>query len=160
MVVLAAIGLFLLNNVILAAIVPSIPGGMATGITTIFVLALLALTTRVFGTVSIIYLISGLLGVFSQLPAGSQLELPGVFLLVFAGFTLDWVLYLNKYHIISLVIAYPLFSLLVNLFFMAYSYHVNHQPPAFDTTDFIFSLLLGYAGIILAHAIYRKWRTK
>jgi len=51
----ASVGLFLLNNILLGAIVPRLPGGSATGITTLFVITWLSLKLKQFGVIPVVF---------------------------------------------------------------------------------------------------------
>jgi len=82
----ATIGLFLLNNILLGAIVPRLPGGSATGITTMFVITLLSLKLKQFGVIPVVFFIYGLIGLPSHLIIDPLFILPEFRRMGFAGF--------------------------------------------------------------------------
>jgi len=153
----AAIALFVLNNILLGFIVPKLPGGSATGITSMFVVTWLSLTFRKFGHIPVIYLIYGLIGLPSHLAVGDKMYLVAILLLVLSALIYDWVLYLNHYRIPAYIFAYPLLVILVNSLYQFLNF-LNAGDWTFpDLKAFLLSFPFGYAGILLGYLLSGKF---
>lgn len=153
----AAIGLFVLNNILLGFIVPKLPGGSATGITSMLVITWLSLTLRKFGHIPVIYLIYGLIGLPSHLAVGDKMYLVAISLLVLSALIYDWVLYLKRYRIIAHIFAYPLFVILVNSSYQFLNFLNTGDWTFPDLKAFLLSFPFGYAGILLGYLLSRKF---
>lgn len=144
-----AIGLFFLNNILLGAIVPRLPGGSATGITTMFVITWLSLKLKQFGVIPIVFFIYGLIGLPSHLAVGDNAYFLAILFLVVSTLVFDLLLKLNKYKISSYFWAFPVLAILVKLSTLYFLFLNSGKWELPDLKDFGIDLLPGYAGIAI-----------
>lgn len=153
-------GLFLLNNILLGFIVPKLPGGSATGITTMFVITWLSLKLKQFGVIPVVFLIYGLIGLPSHLAVGDNAYVLAILLLVIPTLIYDWILHLKQYKFFAYLWVFPILVALVK-FSTQFLYFINSsnwQFPNFE--DYFMALLLGYTGIIAGYSVFKIQENK
>ena len=156
----AAASLFILNNIMLGFIIPRLPGGSSTGISSMFVLTLISLYFKRFGNIPIIYLFYGLFGLISHLLAGDSMYLLAILFLVLSALVYDLLLYFGKYHVLANLYALPVFIVIENIAMQVLGYigsgHWNF--PKMD--GFLMNLVYGFAGIGIAFIVHRIFERK
>jgi len=160
--VIVAFILFFVNNILLGSIVPRMPGGSATGITTMFAVTCLGLIVRQPGYIPLLFFVYGLIGLPSHLFIGDWLYLLIIFLMILCALIYDWILSMLKYSLKAHLVAFPLFFIMTQICSMGMSGSFNgkelHLNIEYNTI--VNSLLLGYSGIFLAYACSRTFRGK
>jgi hypothetical protein len=154
--VIVAFVLFFTNNILLGSIVPRMPGGSATGITTMFFITCLGLIVRQIGYIPLLFLIYGLIGLPSHLFIGDWLYLLIIFLMILCALIYDWILSMLKYSLKGHLTAFPLFFILTQICSMG----MSNSFLNIEYNIIVYSLLLGYSGILLAFACYRIFSGK
>jgi len=156
----STVGLFLLNNILLGAIVPRLPGGSAIGITTMFVITWLSLKLKQFGVIPVVFLIYSLIGLPSHLAAGDTSYFFAIVLLVGSAIVFDILLNIKQYQLSGYVLAFPLLALMIK-FSGQYLYFLDSGEWDFpNLQDLLFASLLGYTGIGIGYTIYQIQQTK
>jgi hypothetical protein len=149
-----AIGLFLVNNILLGAFVPRMPGGSDTGLTTMLAISWISLHLKKPGIIPFIYLIYGLIGLPSHLAVGDSYYFAGILLLVLSAAVFDILLYFGRYKIASYILIFPLFVASTK-FTTQYFFYLKSDEWAFpDLKDSLLSLLFGYGGIFFGYLIH------
>ena len=150
-----AVGLFLVNNILLGAFVPRLPGGSATGITTMLAISWIGFHFKRPGLIPLVYLIYGLFGLPSHFFAGDNYYFTGILLLVLPALVFDIFLYFGQYKIVSFIVIFPLFVVCVK-FSTQYFFYLKSGEWNFPAwKDGLLSLLFGYAGILFGFLIHR-----
>lgn len=160
--VIAAILLFLINNIFLGSIVPRMPGGSATGITTMFVITFLGLLVRQVGFIPLLYLIYGLIGLTSHLLKGDLLYLLIIILMVITALIYDWLLCLNGYRFKAQIFLFPVFFVMTQASSIGISFILKGEEAIynFQFNIIAIALLLGYLGIIIAFICFKIMGSK
>ena len=139
--------LFFVNNILLGAIVPRLPGGSATGITSMLAVTWLSVKLKQFGVVPALYFLYGLIGLPSHLYAGDTSYFLAILFLAIPAVIFDFFLNLKHYQPLHYLWAFPMFVILVkaSMQFLLFLESGIWTWP--DLKDFFMALLLGYAGI-------------
>jgi hypothetical protein len=111
--VAAGIVVFLLNNVMLARVVTRLPGGTALSVTIMAAVALVALATRRFGSITLIYGTYGLLGLVGHLGVDATTYVRHLPALLLAAAAFDVVVALGRYRWPALLVGVVPFGLIV-----------------------------------------------
>ncbi len=156
----AALALFILNNFILGAIVPRLPGGSATGITAAFIVTFSVLKTQRFGVISVIFSIYGLIGIPSHLATGDFYYLWIVLSLVVSALAFDVVVFFSKFQKWGLILGYLIFVFGLNFINAGLQFFIKNQHPMFDLKNTGLGLFLGFSGMLLAYLVHLKFRFK
>lgn len=152
-----AVGLFLVNNILLGAVVPRLPGGSATGVTTMLAIAWISLHLKKPGIIPFIFIVYGLIGLPSHLAMGDKYYFAGILLLVFPALIFDILLYFNQYSIVSYIFIFPLFVVCVK-FSTQYFFYVKSGEWAYPgLKDMFLSLLFGYVGLLMGFLIQKNF---
>jgi hypothetical protein len=161
-IIASAAALFVLNNLILGAVVPRLPGGSSNGITTMFVVTFVSLTIKRIDCIPLIYFIYALIGLPSHLFIGDWLYLVSILLLLVSAVIFNWLLNKLDYRITSYIIALPVFVIVLQAVNLIYLYFVNGQNPILhiDIYSVFLSLLMGYGGILTAFVFFNFMRSK
>jgi len=152
-----AVGLFTINNIFLGFLVPRLPGGSATGITSMLAITWLSLTLRRFGYIPVIYLIYGLIGLTSHMLVGDKMYLVVILLLTLSALIYDWVLSLKQYKITVYIFAFPLLVILVNASYQILNFLNTGDWTLPDFKGVFLSVPFGYAGILLGYLLSKKF---
>lgn len=158
-VIISALALFIVNNLLLGAVVPRLPGGSSCGVTTMFFVTFVSLILKRFGGIPILYLVYGCVGLPSHLLTGDWLYLAIVVLLILSSILFDWLLKIQRYRIRAYVLSFPVFAVLIQVIYVAHSHFINGYQINFSSSVYtvLMSLLLGYAGMILAFIFHRRF---
>jgi len=141
-IIATAVSLFVLNNIILGAIVTRLPGGSAAGITTMFAITLASLVSRKPWAAVITYAIYGLIGLPSHLWAGDWHYLASISLVVAAGLAFDLAVLVGKRKE---------WSYLAGLLLL--------DAVLYKTVPLL-ALLMGLAGMVLALLVCKKTKIR
>lgn len=150
----SAVVLFIVNNIFLSTFLSKMPGGSATGITTIYVISLVSLVIRKFKSVTMVYMVYGSIGILSHIMVGDWIYIPKVAIVIIIAAIFDFSLHESSYRITSFIFGFALFVFLLNLADYGFSYIIGNFAKPVDIKDIIISLACGYAGIICAFATY------
>lgn len=158
-IIISALALFIVNNFILGAVVPRLPGGSSNGITTMFFVTFVSLILKRFGGIPILYLVYGCVGLPSHLLAGDWFYLVIVLLLILSSVLFDWLLKIQRYRIKAYVLSFPVFAVLMQVIYVAHSHLISGYQINFSSSVYtvLMSLLLGYSGMILAFIFHRRF---
>lgn len=159
LVIISAVALFALNNLVLGAVVPRLPGGSSSGITTMFFVTLVSIIIKRLGGIPILYLVYGCIGLPSHLLAGDWNYIIVIFLLVLSSILFDCLLSIQSYSIKAYVLCLPAFVILMQMVYPVYIFIVDEHNFIFnpDAYTIIKSLLLAYSGMILAVIFYKQF---
>jgi hypothetical protein len=157
-VIIAAVVLFIINNIILGSIVPKLPGGSAFGITTMFTLVFVSLTVKKSGSVPIIYIVYGFIGAVSHLSVGDWMYVLFITALVLSAAGFAWFLNKFNYRLWTYFTGLPFFIIITRILNFAIIYFVKDQTAVPDTNiqTLALALLMGYSGIVLGYLVIMK----
>lgn len=134
--VLAGLGLFLVNNLLLARVLTRLPGGTALAITDLAAIALIV-SPRRFASATLIYATYAALAVLGHLGVNAVEELRYVPRLVGAAFLFDVVIALGRYRWQALAAAVLPLAAIISF--------TQRVPPS--APRFLAALALAYAGL-------------
>lgn len=148
----AAIALFILNNILLGTVVPRMPGGSASGITTMFVVTLVSLFTRRIESTPLVYLAYGLIGLPSHIAHGDWAYFTILLSLLIPATVFSLILHRLHYRPLAYFAAFPVHRLLIQGISSGLMYFFYGQNPIahMDALTFALSFLSGYGGITAA----------
>jgi hypothetical protein len=147
--VVAGVVVFLVNNVLLARVITRLPGGTAVAVTNMAAVALVVLSTRRFGTITLVYATYGLLGFLGHLGVDGLAYLARLPLLLTAALVFDAVVAIGRYRWPGLAVGALAFASCV--FWLMRSSHLPLQVLA--------ALALAYAGLglgVIAHVLLER----
>ena len=151
-----SIVLFIVNNIILGSVIPRLPGGSATGITTMFSVTFVSLVIKRIWCIPMVYFIYGSIGLISHLMVGDWLYLYAILAIILISAIYNWMIHRYDYNIVTYIVIFPVFMILLQYLYIAILHLAKNQDLAMniDLYSIFLSLLYGYGGIILAYISY------
>jgi hypothetical protein len=143
--VIGGVVLFMVNNFLLAPVVTRLPGGTTVSATNMIAVALVVLSTRRFGAITLIYATYGLLGFLGHLGVDARVHLARLPLLLTAALVFDSIAALGRYRWQALAIG--MLAFVLSVFFLVRS---SHRP-----LTVVAALALAYAGLAAGGLVHR-----
>jgi hypothetical protein len=135
------------------------PGGSASGITTMFTVTFVSLAIKRIWSMPMVYGIYGIIGLISHLLVGDWLYMPMILSVVMLSLFYNWIVHKYHYSIAAYLILLPLYVIILQYLNFIFFYLVNNQKAEFiiNPNSVFLSALFGCTGIILAYLCYFKW---
>ncbi|MDO8661539.1 MAG: MptD family putative ECF transporter S component [Candidatus Woesearchaeota archaeon] len=156
--------LFVVNLTIGSGIIAltGIPGGSAfvTGISNLVVIVFVALTLKKFGSLSLLYLIYGLLALPTDMAGGPPGFIWKIPLLVVPTLLFDYIIWQSNYAKKGFIIGFPFFTvfgfaLYLGTFWLLGMPEFSRMYNAFALLAIVF-IVLGYFGMWLGFMLYNR----
>jgi len=156
LIIVATMILFILNNIILGSVIPRMPGGSATGVTTMFIVTFVSLTIKKNWCIPMVYFIYGSIGLISHLLIDDWFYLFIILSITVISVIFNWVIHWYKYNITAYIIFFPVFVIILQFVNSGLLYIAKGQNLVMNLHATVLAIIFGYAGIMLAYISFKK----